>query len=256
MTFARKLSPLSWWLKWLTHNLVLCNQTVYHYQLKIHFSSKVNRSEMEPSLTVSLYGTKGDAEDLQLNMWGPWINRHVMTPPHNCPFQSNRFGNSKNYGTARQSLLLQKNFKFPWCLLTGYYLPLAVFLFALLKIRLRVFSSTERTRFQRTRLIHSFWWLRRTLENFWWWNLSGRSPGAGPPPHCYRWCPLGGLVTRATTLVWRSTRSGLKSGRHRRSEWNIQIGWVIKQKGILVDGHFKRAGQLSNKHAKYIVIFS
>ncbi|KAJ8374661.1 hypothetical protein SKAU_G00052410 [Synaphobranchus kaupii] len=41
---------------------------VYHYQLKIHFSSKVNRSEMEPSLTVSLYGTKGDAEDLQLNI--------------------------------------------------------------------------------------------------------------------------------------------------------------------------------------------
>ncbi|KAI1891786.1 hypothetical protein AGOR_G00147340 [Albula goreensis] len=41
---------------------------VYHYQLKIHFSSKVNHSEMEPSLKVSLYGTKGDAEDLQLNM--------------------------------------------------------------------------------------------------------------------------------------------------------------------------------------------
>ncbi|XP_064187698.1 lipoprotein lipase [Anguilla rostrata] len=41
---------------------------VYHYQLKMHFSSKVNQSEMEPSLTVSLYGTKGDAEDLQLNI--------------------------------------------------------------------------------------------------------------------------------------------------------------------------------------------
>lgn len=42
--------------------------TVYHYQLKIHFSSKVNRSEMEPSLTVSLYGTKGEAENLQLKL--------------------------------------------------------------------------------------------------------------------------------------------------------------------------------------------
>ncbi|XP_057696491.1 lipoprotein lipase isoform X1 [Corythoichthys intestinalis] len=41
---------------------------VYHYQLKIHFSSKVNRSEMEPSLTVSLFGTKGEAEDLQLKL--------------------------------------------------------------------------------------------------------------------------------------------------------------------------------------------
>ncbi|KAJ8277379.1 hypothetical protein GJAV_G00074530 [Gymnothorax javanicus] len=41
---------------------------VYHYQLKMHFSSKVNLSEMEPSLTVSLYGTKGDAEELQLNL--------------------------------------------------------------------------------------------------------------------------------------------------------------------------------------------
>lgn len=42
---------------------------VYHYQLKIHFSSKVKRSEMEPSLTVSLYGTKGDAENLELKLY-------------------------------------------------------------------------------------------------------------------------------------------------------------------------------------------
>ncbi|XP_013766585.1 lipoprotein lipase [Pundamilia nyererei] len=41
---------------------------VYHYQLKIHFSSKVNSSDMEPSLTVSLYGTKGEAENLQLKL--------------------------------------------------------------------------------------------------------------------------------------------------------------------------------------------
>ncbi|KAG8003659.1 Lipoprotein lipase [Nibea albiflora] len=41
---------------------------VYHYQLKIHFSSKVNRSEMEPSLTVSLYGTKGESENLELKL--------------------------------------------------------------------------------------------------------------------------------------------------------------------------------------------
>lgn len=39
---------------------------VYHYQLKIYFSSKVNRSDMEPSLTVSLYGTEGEAENLEL----------------------------------------------------------------------------------------------------------------------------------------------------------------------------------------------
>uniref|UniRef100_A0A672ZZI2 triacylglycerol lipase n=1 Tax=Sphaeramia orbicularis TaxID=375764 RepID=A0A672ZZI2_9TELE len=41
---------------------------VYHYQLKIHFSSKVNQSEMEPSLTVSLYGTNGEAENLELKL--------------------------------------------------------------------------------------------------------------------------------------------------------------------------------------------
>ncbi|KAJ0065170.1 hypothetical protein NL108_005657, partial [Boleophthalmus pectinirostris] len=41
---------------------------VYHYQLKVHFSSKVNRSEMESSLTVSLYGTKGEAENLEVKL--------------------------------------------------------------------------------------------------------------------------------------------------------------------------------------------
>ncbi|KAF3834812.1 hypothetical protein F7725_027370, partial [Dissostichus mawsoni] len=41
---------------------------VYHYQVKIHFSSKVNRSEMEPSLTVSLFGTRGEAENLELKL--------------------------------------------------------------------------------------------------------------------------------------------------------------------------------------------
>uniref|UniRef100_A0A3P9MBU8 triacylglycerol lipase n=1 Tax=Oryzias latipes TaxID=8090 RepID=A0A3P9MBU8_ORYLA len=41
---------------------------VYHYQLKIHFSSKVNTSDVQPSLSVSLYGTKGDAEDLELRL--------------------------------------------------------------------------------------------------------------------------------------------------------------------------------------------
>ncbi|KAI4829125.1 hypothetical protein KUCAC02_023187 [Chaenocephalus aceratus] len=41
---------------------------VYHYQVKIHFSSKVDRSEMEPSLTVSLFGTRGEAENLELKL--------------------------------------------------------------------------------------------------------------------------------------------------------------------------------------------
>ncbi|KAG7230797.1 hypothetical protein INR49_019611 [Caranx melampygus] len=41
---------------------------VYHYQLKMHFSSKVNRSEMEPSITVSLFGTKGEADNLDLKL--------------------------------------------------------------------------------------------------------------------------------------------------------------------------------------------
>ncbi|XP_057181039.1 lipoprotein lipase [Triplophysa rosa] len=41
---------------------------VFHYQLKIHFLGKMNQSEMEPAVTISLYGTNGDAEDLQLNV--------------------------------------------------------------------------------------------------------------------------------------------------------------------------------------------
>lgn len=54
---------------------------VYHYQLKIHFSSKVNRSEMEPSLTVSLYGTKGDAENLELKLYVGHLKSSINT---NC----------------------------------------------------------------------------------------------------------------------------------------------------------------------------
>ncbi|KAJ8372909.1 hypothetical protein AAFF_G00275590 [Aldrovandia affinis] len=41
---------------------------VYHYQLKIHFWAKENRTHMEPTLTVSLYGSRGDAEGLQLDV--------------------------------------------------------------------------------------------------------------------------------------------------------------------------------------------
>lgn len=43
--------------------------TVYHYQLKIHFSSNLNCSGMEPAVAVSLHGASGDAKDLHLNMW-------------------------------------------------------------------------------------------------------------------------------------------------------------------------------------------
>ncbi len=43
--------------------------TVFHYQLKINFLGKINQLAMEPALTVSLYGTNGEAEDLKLNMW-------------------------------------------------------------------------------------------------------------------------------------------------------------------------------------------
>nr|XP_023699905.1 lipoprotein lipase-like isoform X1 [Paramormyrops kingsleyae] len=41
---------------------------VYHYQLKIHFSSNLNCSGVEPTLTVSLHGANGDAKDLHLNI--------------------------------------------------------------------------------------------------------------------------------------------------------------------------------------------
>ncbi|XP_037325001.2 lipoprotein lipase isoform X2 [Pungitius pungitius] len=41
---------------------------VYHYQLKIRFSGRSNRSEAEPPLTASLHGTKGEAEHLELKL--------------------------------------------------------------------------------------------------------------------------------------------------------------------------------------------
>ncbi|KTG36560.1 hypothetical protein cypCar_00022398 [Cyprinus carpio] len=42
--------------------------SVFHYQLKINFLGKLNQLAMEPTLTVSLYGTNGEAEALKLNM--------------------------------------------------------------------------------------------------------------------------------------------------------------------------------------------
>uniref|UniRef100_A0A8C2CMN0 PLAT domain-containing protein n=1 Tax=Cyprinus carpio TaxID=7962 RepID=A0A8C2CMN0_CYPCA len=41
---------------------------VFHYQLKINFLGKLNQLAMEPTLTVSLYGTNGEAEALKLNI--------------------------------------------------------------------------------------------------------------------------------------------------------------------------------------------
>ncbi|XP_013869659.1 lipoprotein lipase isoform X1 [Austrofundulus limnaeus] len=52
---------------------------VYHYQMKIHFSSKVNISEMEPSLTVSLYGTKEEAENLELKLKDKLVTKKTQS---------------------------------------------------------------------------------------------------------------------------------------------------------------------------------
>ncbi|XP_039622938.1 lipoprotein lipase isoform X1 [Polypterus senegalus] len=41
---------------------------VYHYQLKIQFSDTPDHAEVNPTLTASLYGTKGDTENLKLNI--------------------------------------------------------------------------------------------------------------------------------------------------------------------------------------------
>ncbi|XP_007899210.1 lipoprotein lipase [Callorhinchus milii] len=41
---------------------------VYHYQLKIHFSSKINHSDINPRLSVSLYGTKDEVENLHIDI--------------------------------------------------------------------------------------------------------------------------------------------------------------------------------------------
>ncbi|XP_056303311.1 lipoprotein lipase [Danio aesculapii] len=41
---------------------------VFHYQLKINFLGQINHLEMDPALTISLYGTNGEAEDLKLSI--------------------------------------------------------------------------------------------------------------------------------------------------------------------------------------------
>ncbi|MCI4383409.1 hypothetical protein PGIGA_G00026120 [Pangasianodon gigas] len=43
---------------------------VHHYQLKIHFTAQTNQSVTESTLTASLYGTNGNAENLHLNVKG------------------------------------------------------------------------------------------------------------------------------------------------------------------------------------------
>ncbi|XP_036442371.1 lipoprotein lipase [Colossoma macropomum] len=39
---------------------------VHHYQLKIHFTAQPDQTQIEPTLTASLYGTSGSVENLQL----------------------------------------------------------------------------------------------------------------------------------------------------------------------------------------------
>ncbi|XP_051893854.1 lipoprotein lipase-like isoform X2 [Pristis pectinata] len=39
---------------------------VYHYQLKIHFSSRITHFDIDPTLSVSLHGTRNDVENLQI----------------------------------------------------------------------------------------------------------------------------------------------------------------------------------------------
>uniref|UniRef100_A0AAY4D930 triacylglycerol lipase n=1 Tax=Denticeps clupeoides TaxID=299321 RepID=A0AAY4D930_9TELE len=55
-------------LKLFTKTRASMPYRVFHYQVKMSFLSTVNRPTMEPSVTFSLYGTKGDAEHLQLNL--------------------------------------------------------------------------------------------------------------------------------------------------------------------------------------------
>ncbi|XP_067872765.1 lipoprotein lipase-like [Heterodontus francisci] len=41
---------------------------VYHYQLKIHFSSKISHFDLDPTLSMSLHGTKDDVEDVHIEL--------------------------------------------------------------------------------------------------------------------------------------------------------------------------------------------
>ncbi|XP_062888778.1 lipoprotein lipase-like isoform X5 [Mobula hypostoma] len=48
------------------NNIAMYGIYVYHYQLKIHFSSGITHFDIDPTLSVSLHGTKGDAENLHI----------------------------------------------------------------------------------------------------------------------------------------------------------------------------------------------
>lgn len=48
----------------------LCSavSAVYHYQMKIHFFSYKNMTEIEPNFYVTLYGTSADSQMLPLEV--------------------------------------------------------------------------------------------------------------------------------------------------------------------------------------------
>eukprot|EP00061_Rhincodon_typus_P014071 g40870.t1 len=54
---------------------------VYHYQLKIHFCSKVNHFDIDPALSVSLHGTKSDVKDLPVEIYVYLSSSHSLWFP-------------------------------------------------------------------------------------------------------------------------------------------------------------------------------
>lgn len=135
---------------------------------------------MEPSLSVSLYGTKGEAENLELKLWV----RRLRSFYKHLDFHTT--GYMSCFVSAAQDL---------------------TFLFSCL---------AEKRKLRQIRHIHSCWWPRRRLEICWCWSLNGRRT-AGPPPACWRWFLLGGPVTR-TARTWRFTKSESEPARANRSK--------------------------------------
>lgn len=203
--------------------------SVYHYQMKIHFSSKVNTSEMEPSLTVSLYGTKGEAENLELKLWVNNLNLYWRDlQQHDLHLPSYEwFCNCRTITWDRDNkqwcnhVHIYKVGSLPSEVITMFY---GYYIMGLLRyaVTFLCIFLAERTDLWQIRRIHSCWWQKKILVTCWCWSLNGRRQTAGQPLICWRWFPLGGLVTQ-TALTWRFTKSASELARPNKSKLKMNI---------------------------------